>query len=206
MKGALVAIGLGLVSLAALPVHAGFSQAHLARLLRNKVEDIRELAANAAVVRTVQEHNAKAQSLEEIKRLDEAWVATAELTPFKKSLQDNEVGRYFKTLVDFNRSIYSELFLTDRNGATLAAYPATTDYWQGDEKKWSEAFNGGSGEVYIGPVAFDESSHVNSVQISVPVVGAENKAIGVLVVGVKLSYLQAKYLRGHGNGEVTRMP
>ncbi len=205
MRIAIVCLGLGLLAVGATSVDAGFSQPHLARLLRNKVEDIRELAANDAVIRAVREHNAIGQSLPEIKQLDEAWIAAKGMTPLKKSLQENAVGAYFRTLVDFNRSIYSELFLTDRNGATVAAYPATTDYWQGDEKKWSEAFNGGSGKVYIGPVGFDQSSQVNSVQISVPVT-ADAKTIGVLVVGVKLSYLQAKYLRGHGNGEAARMP
>lgn len=187
-------LGLGLVVVGATPTYATLSQARLARLLRNKVEDVRELAANPTLIDAVHKHNAKGQSLEEIKQLDKAWMATKEMTPRKKALQQNELGHYFQTLVDFNRSIYSEMFLTDRNGATVAAYPPTTDYWQGDEKKWSEAFNAGEGKVYIGSVEFDESSQVNSVQISVPVV-TDGKTIGVLIVGVKLSYIQAKYLR-----------
>ena len=103
-------------------------------------------------------------------------------------------GRYFKSMVDFNQSIYSEMFLTDRQGATVAEYPATTDYWQGDEAKWKEAFNKGLGKVHIGPVEFDESTQVDSVQISVPVM-ADGEAIGVLVVGIKLTYLQALYVK-----------
>ena len=166
--------------LSAVSVRGAFTQSHLARLLRNKVEDVRELARNAAVIRAVREHNAKGQSLEEIKELDSAWVAAKGMTPLKRSLQENQVGTYFRALVNFNRAIYSELFLTDRNGATVAAYPATTDYWQGDEKKWPEAFNGGAAKVHIGPVSFDESSQTNSVQIAVPVI-AESKTIGVLI-------------------------
>lgn len=188
-----VLVCLGLVLIGTTPAYAGLSQSHLARLLRNKIEDVQDLAANPAVIDAVREHNARGQSLEEIKQLDKAWLATKEVTPFKKALQQNEPGSYFKTLVDFNQSIYSEIFLTDQNGATVAAYPPTTDYWQGDEKKWSKAFNAGKGKLYIGSVEFDESSQVNSVQISVPILFDE-KTIGVLVVGVKLSYLQAKYL------------
>ncbi len=195
----------GSVLLSAAPVYAAFSQAHLARLLRNKVEDVRELAANPKVIRAVCEHNAKGQSLDAIKKIDKDWLAAKGLSPLKKSLQENKVGQYFKTFVEFNESIYSEIFLTDNQGATVATYPATTDYWQGDETKWTEAFNAGEGKVYIGAVEFDESSQVNSVQISVPVL-VEAKTIGVLVVGVKLSYLQAKYLYGHKNGLANSLP
>ena len=62
---------------------------------------------------------------------------------------------------------------------------------------WTHAtkvFPHGLGKVYIGPVEFDESTQVDSVQICVPLM-ADGEAIGVLVVGVKLTYLQARYLK-----------
>jgi hypothetical protein len=170
-----------------------FSQEELGRLLRSKVESVEELAANEAVVRAVRRHNERKLTPEQIAEIDEEWTNGADSIPIKKSLEENEVGRYFKSMIDFNEAIYSEAFLAGANGANVAAYPATTDYWQGDEAKWIEAYAGGRGEVYIGSIEFDESSRTNAIQISVPVMD-EGRAIGVLIVGVKLTYLQARYL------------
>jgi len=193
MKPLASMVGIFLLLLQSAAVQAGFSQAYLSRLLANKIETVEELAANDAVLRAVREHNARKLALDEIRTRDREWINTNELTPFKQSIQDCEVGRYFRSLVTFQQSIYAEAFLTGNQGATIAAYPITTDYWQGDESKWTDAFHDGTGAVYVGPVEFDKSSKSNSVQIAVPVMDA-GRAIGVLIVGVKLSYVQAKYL------------
>ncbi len=174
--------------------HKTFSQNHLKRLLRTKIETIEEIASNEMIIRAVRKQNQMALSPAKIREIDAEWIRTSEHAPFKRSLQESEVGRHFKSMIDFNESIYSEAFLTDRRGANIAAYPTTTDYWQGDEKKWIAAFNDGSGETYVGPIAFDESTQTTAIQISTPVMD-EGKAIGVLIVGIKLTYVQAKFLR-----------
>ena len=172
----------------------GFSQGELQRVLKSKIEGVQELAGNELLVQAVRRHNRRELSLEEIQEIDREWASSKEMTPLKKSLQECEVGRYFKSMVGFNSAIYSEAFATDRRGVNIAAYPATTDYWQGDEQKWIEAFNEGSGKVYVGPMEFDESTETDAIQIAVPVMD-EAKAIGVLIVGVKLTYLQSRYLQ-----------
>ncbi len=98
----------------------------LKRLLRNKIESVQELAANEWVVRAVRGQNERAVPLDRIKEIDAEWVRAKGVTPFKRSLQENEVGRYFKSMVDFNQSIHREVFLAHRQGATVEAYPATT--------------------------------------------------------------------------------
>ena len=73
----------------------------------------------------------------------------------------------------------------------MAAFPPTSDYWQGDEEKWSESFNDGEGRVFIGPLEFDESTKTTAVQISMPMIHF-GETIGVLVVGVTVDYLEHK--------------
>ena len=194
MRKALGIVAVTFVFSAPLPAHAELSQARLQRLLRHRIQAAENLAESDRVVADVRRQNDRKVPLAEIKRLDAQWAASKELTPLKKSVLENEVARHFRSLVTFDESIYSEIFLTDRQGATIAAYPLTSDYWQGDEEKWSNAFAGGKGTVYVGPVMYDESSKTDAVQISVPVFDGE-KAIGVLVVGIKLSYIQAHYLK-----------
>ncbi|RMD82301.1 MAG: hypothetical protein D6815_09545 [Candidatus Dadabacteria bacterium] len=199
MKGVVALAAAFVAAVAPTIASAELSQAHLRRLLRAKIEAAEELAASSLVVAAVKRHNARKLSLEKIKELDREWTATSHLTPLKREVLDNPVAKHFRSLVTFEDTIYSELFLTGNQGATIAAYPLTTDYWQGDEDKWIKAYNGGAGQVFVGPVRYDESTKTDSVQISVPVLDGE-RAIGVLVVGIKLSYVQAKYLkerRGH---------
>ena len=90
-----------------------------------------------------------------------------------------------------NNSAIDEVFLTDNQGANVAAYPPTSDYWQGDEEKWTASYNNGNGVVFIGPLEYDESTQKTQVQISAPVI-SKDETIGVLVLGVSVDYLQAK--------------
>jgi hypothetical protein len=170
----------------------GFTRVQLRRLLRSRIETISEIANNPVVVSAVRKQNRKAMTRAKIDELDATWQASKEDTPFKVSLQENTAGRYFQSLIDFNEAIYNEAFLTDRRGANVAAYPVTSDSWQGDEEKWLRSFNAGVGEVFIGKVEFDESTKTTAIQISVPVMD-HGETIGVLIFGIKLTYVQARY-------------
>ncbi|MDM8567871.1 PDC sensor domain-containing protein [Candidatus Halobeggiatoa sp. HSG11] len=168
------------------------SQEHLQMILTDKIKRTAKLGTHPLLIKAVKEQNAKNVSLDNIKKIDQEWTSTNDLTPFKESLQTSLEGKFLKRKITNNESIYNEAFLTDNQGANVAAYPATSDYWQGDETKWSESFN--TGKVYIGPVEFDESTNTNAVQISVPVID-EGKTIGVLVFGVRLSFVEAEELQ-----------
>jgi len=165
----------------------------LQEILQQRAEFVIETAKYPLVINAVKMQNAENLSLEEIKKRDEEWSSTKELTSFKQSLQDSKVGKYLKSKLLKNKGIYNEVFLTDNQGANVAAYPATSDYWQGDEEKFEKAFT--SKEVYIGNIEFDESTKVYATQISAPVFDENQEVIGVLIMGVKLSYAETKAMR-----------
>ncbi len=165
----------------------------LEQILKVKIRAVERLAANKVLIDAVKEQNSKRMSLDQIKRIDKEWMSSKDLTPFKRSLQDNPSGQYLRRHVTRNPT-YGEAFLTDNQGANVAAYPATSDYWQGDEDKWINSFNTGKGKVFVGSVKFDDSSKTHQAQISVPVFDGD-KTIGVLVVGVKLDYIAWKQNR-----------
>ena len=73
-------------------------------------------------------------------------------------------------------------------GALVCATQRTTDYWQGDEAKWTRTFNGGNGTLFIDRPKLDESAKVRLAQISLPVV-ENGKTIGVITVGVNIDRL-----------------
>ncbi len=165
------------------------SQKEIQNLLSAKIANIKLMASFQEIIQSVAEQNAKRTPLNKIKEIDEQWISTKELTPFKFSLQETKVGKFLRGIISLNESVYNEAFLTDNQGANVAAYPVTSDYWQGDETKWIASFNNGDGKVYIGSVEFDESTDVYAIQISVPVID-KNQTIGVLVMGIKLSHLE----------------
>lgn len=172
---------------------AELSQAELQDLLKDRIEGLKFLTKNALLLDAIREQNREGKTLDQIKQIDEEWKAGK--SPLIKELQENKVGSFLKNIVVQQAGVYNEVFLTDAQGANVAAYPATSDYWQGDEEKFTNAFAGGKGEVFVGPAEFDDSTQSNAVQISVPML-YNSEAIGVLVIGVKISALEAEKLQG----------
>lgn len=71
----------------------------------------------------------------------------------------------------------------DNQGAHVAMTDKTSDYWQGDEAKFIESYNGGKGAVHIADVEFDNSTQAYLFQVSVPVKDG-NKVIGATTIGI----------------------
>lgn len=164
-----------------------FSPEQLEVVLAPKIKAVQRLAANPTVIDAVKTQNAQETTIEQIRQIDKEWRSTKTLTAFKKSLQHNPAGRFLRRHVRRNPT-YGEAFLTDKRGANVAAYPATSDYWQGDETKFTASYDDGKGKVFIGDVEYDDSSQTHAAQVSVPIV-YQGKAIGVLVMGVQLDYI-----------------
>lgn len=160
-------------------------------LLKVKIRFASHMAYNPMVIRAVVAQNDQKLSLAEIKKRDQSWVdAKGSSNTLIREITKNEIARYFRRRVENNTAI-DEVFLTDNQGANVAAFPPTSDYWQGDEDKWSLSFNEGNGRVFIGPLELDASTNKTQVQISAPIVLNE-ETIGVLILGVSVDYIFAQ--------------
>ena len=137
---------------------------------------------NPVIVKAVKDQNAQGMTLEDIQALDERWVKTPGIADFMKPYLENECAQELQKLQS-SAPYFAEIFVTDNQGGLVAATGKTSDYWQGDEAKFTECFRGEEGVLYISDVEFDESTQTYSVQISVPV-REEGKVIGVIVVGI----------------------
>ncbi len=167
------------------------SQEEIKDLLSVKTRFATHMAFNPSVIRAVEVQNEEGLPLGEIKQRDENWKnAKGAPTALIREITRNDVARYFQRRVENNEAI-EEVFLTDNQGANVAAYPATSDYWQGDEDKWTLSYNNGNGEVFIGPLEYDDSTRKTQVQISAPII-SNDETIGVLVLGVSVDYLTAR--------------
>ena len=153
------------------------------RIIDNRIKIIQRYATDPLIINTVRKQNAKAADMEKIKQIDKKWIAGEE-NKFIKSVLNSNASKFLRKKVRSNKLLYSEAFLCDRQGALVGAFPRTSDYWQGDEKKFTDCFDKGNSRVLIGPLEFDQSTKSYSVQVSVPVRNADN-TIGVLIVGLK---------------------
>ena len=148
---------------------------------------LQEWGTHPTLVEAVRQQNALARPLDEIKRMDVEWMAESGVTSFMEGLLSNEAAQELKRL-EQSKPYFTELFLMDNQGANVAMTNKTSDYWQGDEDKFTQSFKGGQGAVHLGEVKFDSSAQVYLVQVSVPVMDA-GVAIGAMTIGIDLDRL-----------------
>ena len=147
-----------------------------------KIRLMKGYALHPLVVNAVKAQNTEAMPLNKIKAIDAAWIA-GEKEDLVESLQGNSVATFLRKELLAKDPAHTEFFLCDRQGAVVAEYPKTSDYWQGDEEKFTSCFNEGNGITFVGPPEFDESTSTYAVQLSIPVNDGE-KTIGVLILGL----------------------
>lgn len=123
----------------------------------------------------------------EIIALDEKWRADDEA--LISSVLENDLSEYLTGVVENGGGLYSELFIIDNKGLNVGQSAKTSDYWQGDEPKYSETYEKGPNSIHISDVEFDESSQLFQVQMSVTI--SENgEPIGVATIGMDAEALE----------------
>jgi hypothetical protein len=147
--------------------------------------ELRRIAADPALVREVKRQNARRVPLDTLRQRDEEWRASPALTPFKRQVLGSTCARSLERHQERLGRVVAEAFVMDNQGALVGATRRTSDYWQGDEPKWLESFNGGRGGELREKPFFEESSQSYVVQVSLPVKDRA-RVIGALTVSISL--------------------
>ena len=145
------------------------------------------LSTDPIIVKAVKEENAKGKSLAQIKQMDEKWLGHPGIADYMQALMESECGQHLRT-IQKSAPYYAEIFVMDNQGANVAMTDKTSDYWQGDEDKFTKSFNGGAGAIHVSDVKFDDSTQAYLVQVSVPVKDGD-KAIGAITIGIDVDKL-----------------
>lgn len=154
---------------------------------------LKEIASNPVLVAAVEAQNATTESYDQAKidELDTQW--RAEVDASAKPLIDgtlaNEASVYLAKVQEESGGMFTEIFATDAKGLNVAQSTVTSDYWQGDEDKFTKSFGAGADAVFLGEVEEDESTQTFQSQVSITIVDASGAPIGSLTVGVDLSTL-----------------
>ncbi len=128
----------------------------------------------------------------EIDALDQTWRGFAGIddAPIIAAVLQNPAADFLRQQVAASGGIITEAFIMDARGLNVAASVATSDYWQGDEAKFTETFPQGAGAVHFGDVELDQSTQEVQGQISVAVTDASTgETVGALTIGVSLTEL-----------------
>ena len=147
-----------------------------------------KLGSDPVIVQAVKQENSKGKTLAQIQEMDKKWMATAGIDDFMKAIMDSDCGKHIRNFQK-TEPYYAEIFVMDNQGANVAMTDKTSDYWQGDEAKFTESYKGGAGAVHIGDVKFDDSTQSYLVQVSVPVKDGD-KVIGAITIGVDVDKLK----------------
>ncbi|RJP22233.1 MAG: sensor histidine kinase [Candidatus Abyssobacteria bacterium SURF_5] len=158
-----------------------------------------------AVVTANQAYKGKAPEdiLKEITAIDEEWKSLPKVNEQVRSYLANPVSQYFQNILQLRSDKYTEIFLTDEQGAIVGATGKTSDFYQADEDWWNRSFNRGNGRNIVQGIEHDESTQVKSITIAVPVREVSSKTvIGILKIVMRSDYLfrSVNTLRIEGTG------
>ncbi|MEI8619646.1 hypothetical protein P4S66_01665 [Pseudoalteromonas sp. B129b] len=137
-----------------------------------------------SLVEEVQISNESPLSEPEIMKRDQLWIKESKHVGHADALTmlDLPLSKVFKKWQSQFKGVVTELILTDSQGKNIAISKLTSDYWQGDENKFTKIFKQ-SKDYNFDSVTYDASTHHFQVQLSFPVLD-NNSNIGVLILGV----------------------
>jgi len=137
--------------------------------LTDQLNNLRTLSLSNGVQQAVEQASAQASGdLADLSRLDQQWRAASDDAPLVRSVLSNGVASELREFQDVFPQ-YTQVLVTDKYGANLAASSRTEDYYQGDEAWWLAAYADGEGAAFIGQPEFDRNGKVIGIVMSVPV-------------------------------------
>ncbi|HLV84775.1 MAG TPA: hypothetical protein VKY62_13475 [Devosia sp.] len=186
--------GLSFAALLATSATAQAQDEFTAPLTALATSDIAALASDPVLIDAIKAQNAISGSYDQAKidTLDAQW--RAEVDAASKPLIDATLGNaasmYLTGVQEEAMGKYTEIFAMDAKGLNVAQSTLTSDYWQGDEDKFSASFGAGANAVHIGEIEQDESTQAFQSQVSIPISDpATGALIGAITVGVDVSML-----------------
>jgi hypothetical protein len=128
-------------------------------------------------------------TIPDIMKLDRQWLDErgTQTRPLIDQVTSTELSqRLAEQQLDSN-GLITEIIVTDRFGLNVGVSEITTDYWQGDEAKFSEAFFNRTNAIYEGQLEYDQSTQGYQVHISSQIRDpASDEIIGVLIIGLDI--------------------
>ncbi len=143
---------------------------------------------NSDIVNAViqQNSNNRSKPINQLKKLDEQWQLAFKVGDAKlsKTIVDQSVSLLLKQFSTGSNELLSEIIIMDERGYNVAIAEMTSDYWQGDEEKFTLVYSKPEQTIFFDQIKYDASSKRFQVQVSAPLYDTQRKAIGAITLGV----------------------
>jgi hypothetical protein len=160
------------------------------QFIHERVTDVGQIAADAAIIDAVVASNrgAAGRSEARIAEIDRIWPTPA-AAPLVKDLLASPASRSLRRHQALDPRIL-RITVTDERGATVAATHKTVDYFQADEEYWQDIYAQGRGAISVTDILYDDATKSNYIGVGVPVMEeGTNRFIGTVDALIDLSSL-----------------
>lgn len=141
----------------------------------------------AAVVQ--QNNTNRNKPINQLQHIDEQWQLAFKVGnfSFSKTIVNQTVSHLLGQFLASSKDVLAEIIIMDERGYNVAVADMTSDYWQGDEDKFTQSFNMPAQTLYFDKIKYDASSRRFQVQISAPLLYPQTqKSIGAITLGVDI--------------------
>jgi hypothetical protein len=186
----------GILILGTMTATAGLAtaeEAHVAPVTAYIQESVVPWLNDPVVIAAIKAQNEKhaALSQADIDGLDQKWRAEVDAAdkPMITEVLGNDLSKFLQEKQAGSNGVLSELFIMDSKGLNVGQSDVTSDYWQGDEDKFSKSFGAGKDAVFVDEVEKDESTQALQSQASVTISDESGTPIGAITIGVNMDAL-----------------
>jgi hypothetical protein len=155
---------------------------------------LRDLAENPVLIDAVRAQNAASSGYDQarIDALDKQWRDEVDATdkPLIDATLGTDASKFLAGEMEKSAGLITEIFATDAKGLDVAQASLTSDYWQGDEDKFTKSFGAGADAIFISDVEQDESTQTYQSQVSITITDpATGAPIGSITAGIDVGKL-----------------
>lgn len=157
-------------------------------------DNIAAWAADPVLVAAINAQNGETASFDQAKidEMDLLWRGFVGIddADIIANVIANPAADFLRSQVTASGGAITEAFVMDARGLNVAASEPTSDYWQGDEAKFTQTYMVGATAVHFSDVELDDSTQEVQGQVSMTIVDqATGEAVGALTVGINLTAL-----------------
>ncbi|GGY74531.1 hypothetical protein GCM10011613_19970 [Cellvibrio zantedeschiae] len=152
---------------------------------------LQKIRGNKDIIAAVIQQNAanKSKPVNQLKLIDEQWQLAFKVNNlnFPKAVVNQTISHLLGQFTASSKDLLSEIIVMDERGYNVAVADMTSDYWQGDEEKFTQVFNMPAQTIYFDKIKYDASSKRFQVQVSAPLLHPQTqKSIGAITLGVDI--------------------
>lgn len=155
---------------------------------------VKPLISDPMLVSAIKAQNEKHAGLSQadIDAMDQTWRAetAASERPTIETVLATPLSERLRVWQAEQNGMVTEVFVMDNKGLNVGQSDITSDYWQGDEDKFTKTYGAGPDALFIDEVEMDESTQTFQSQLSMPVVDPDSgSVIGAITVGINVDAL-----------------